>query len=123
MAYGQRTDLNSPAEKIARQAAKGQTYGQATAQLEAQKAVPMGAAPSDISAVQQVRQAPTPGSLGDLARPTERPAESIMTGIGNAAVPLAQQGDDVLQELQVLYQMFPNDDLAALLSAVQYEGR
>ena len=120
MAYPQRTDLNSPAEKIARTAAKGQTYGKATEQLEAQKAVPMGAAPADVSASRNVRTAPSPGSLGDLARPTERPYEPILTP---GQMPVASAlSDPTLEELKVLYQNFPNDDLAALISSIEYDG-
>lgn len=121
MAYPQRTDLNSPAEVIARQAAKGQTYGEAGRQLEAQKAVPMGAAPSDVSASRQVRQAPTPGSLGDLAGPTTRPNEPVTTGPASTSTMLPMN-DPVLEELKVLNYLYPNDDLANLISALEYEG-
>ena len=64
VAYGNRTDLN--AQKI--QTVPGQTYGKATAQAEAQKAIPL---PDNT---------PIPGSFGALDRPTERPDEPVTAG-------------------------------------------
>jgi hypothetical protein len=40
-----------------------------------------------------------------------------------AGIPIQAPGyNDALEELKVLFRMFPNDDLAGLLSAMQYEG-
>lgn len=122
MAYPQRTDLNNPAQVIARQAAKGQTYGEAAAQMEAQRQVPMRSAPSDVVANRPMQTAPMPGGLGDLARPTDRPNEPI-TALPAETYPAIPQNDSVLQELKVLYEMYPNEDLAAMLSSLQFEGR
>lgn len=123
--YSNRTDLQNPVAKMAATAAKGQTYGEAGAQIASQKAVPMGSAPTDMV------PRPTPGAGGALTRPTERPAEPITAGADfgpgpsmvQAGIPVQAPGfNDALEELKVLYRMYPNDDLAGLLSAMQYEG-
>lgn len=122
---GNRTDLQNPAQKIAVSAARGQTYGEAGAQQASQRAVPMGAPPTD--AVQR----PTPGGLGALGRPTERPSEPITAGADfgpgpnmmQAGIPVSAPGfNEVMEELMVLYRQFPNEDLANLISAIQNEG-
>ena len=72
-----------------------------------------------------------PGSLGALDRATERPQEPVTAGANagpgpsfiDAGIPaVAPTFDPVVEELQVLYKMFPNEDLANLLSSVQYGG-
>lgn len=124
--YSNRTDLQNPAAKMAATAAKGQAYGEAGAQIASQQAVPMGAAPTDM-----VSPGIAPGSMGGLSRPTERPAEPITAGADFGPGPtMAQAGiattlpgfNETLEELKVLFRQFPNDDLAGLLSALQYEG-
>ncbi len=124
--YSNRTDLQNPAAKMAATAAKGQAYGEAGKQMAAQQAVPMGASP-----VSMMPQGVAPGSMGGLTRPTERPAEPITAGADfGAGMNMAQAGitttlpgfNDTLEELKVLFRQFPNDDLAGLLSALQYEG-
>jgi hypothetical protein len=124
--YSNRTDLQNPAAKIAATAAKGQAYGEAGKQIAAQQAVPMGASPASM-----MPQGIAPGSMGGLTRPTERPAEPITAGADfGAGMNMAQAGitttlpgfNDTLEELKVLFRQFPNDDLAGLLSAIQYEG-
>lgn len=123
-AYANRTDLNNAANRVARQAAPGQTYGKATQQLEAQRAVPMGSAPTDAPI-----QRPTPGTLGSLTRRTERPSEPITAGapFGAGPGPIAAgipvpSGDNALEELRAIYQMFPNDDLADLIDSYTRDG-
>jgi hypothetical protein len=124
--YSNRTDLQNPAAKMAATAAKGQAYGEAGKQIAAQQAVPMGASPASM-----MPQGVAPGSMGGLTRPTERPAEPITAGADfGAGMNMAQAGitttlpgfNDTLEELKVLFRQFPNDDLAGLLSAIQYEG-
>jgi hypothetical protein len=124
--YSNRTDLQNPAAKMAATAAKGQAYGEAGKQIAAQQAVPMGASPAP-----SMPQGIAPGSMGGLTRPTERPAEPITAGADfGAGMNMAQAGitttlpgfNDTLEELKVLFRQFPNDDLAGLLSALQYEG-
>lgn len=121
--YSNRSDLRNPAGKIAKAAAKGQTYGEASAQLEAQSAVPMGASPT---AVQPRIQ---PGSMGAFNRPTERPDEPVTAGasFGPGRTPTTQfvvpaNNDDVLNELRALYQAYPSDELADMLDSYLREG-
>ena len=120
--YSNRSDLRHPAGTIARQAAKGQTYGEAGKQMEAQKAVPMAAAPTDQQAFQ-------PGQLGSLLRPTERPAEPVTAGASFGPGPTprmefmpARNADSVLNELRAMYEAFPSDDLADMIDSYVREG-
>lgn len=121
--YPNRTDLQNPAKKIAKQAAKGQTYGEAGKQMRAQEAVPMGQAPTE-AAPAPTRPRPTPGGFGPLDRPTERPADSLIGSANQqAGQSLLPMRDPVIDELEVLYRMYPNDDLADLISALKYGGQ
>jgi|DEB19_MinimDraft_3_1074340.scaffolds.fasta_scaffold00472_2 hypothetical protein len=131
--YANRSDLRNPAAKIARQAAKGQTYGEATRQMEAQRAVPMGASPAQVEAqkiAERARPRPVPGEAGDLFRASEnnRPiTDGADFGPGRnamqAGIPkyIAPQ-NPVMDELQMIYSMYPNDDLADLISAFRDGG-
>ena len=126
MAYPNRTDLNNATNpKVAAKAAPGQTYGKATEQLNAQKAMPIAASPSDA------RPQVTPGSLGDFARPTDRPQEPITAGVNfgdgpnavQAGIPLEPRTQDaVLDRLRVIYKNFPNEDLADLIDSYVRDG-
>lgn len=96
-AYGNRSDLNSP--KLPVQTAPGQEYGAATAQANAQRALPMAGAPTAPGAASPVMAPggnpqgapppvsghpaglPSPGSLQPLDAPTDRPDEHMMTGV------------------------------------------
>ena len=118
--YPNRSDLRNPATR--KVSFTGQTYGQAAQQASSQQAVSPGSAPSDVAAQQVAR--PVPGAQS-LTRPTERPGEPITAGADIGAGPNAMQAgltprmipeDPVLDELRALYSMFPNDDLANLLS-------
>ena len=131
MAKGNRTDLNNPAAKLAKSTARSPQYGVAAEQMRAQEAVPMGSAPTDVSAARAVRQGPTPGSMGAFARPTERPAEPITAGADFGAGPNSIQAgvqmavrteDPVLDRLRQIYNAYPNDDLADLLDSYIREG-
>jgi len=77
--YGNRTDLNQPISTV-----PNQEYGMATAQREAQQAVPMGASPVAAAPEMPTRPAgkplPQPGELPHLEQ-TNRPAEPVTTGI------------------------------------------
>lgn len=84
--YTNRTDLNPAAPKaLPPTAVPGQQYGQAKAQLDAQKIAPMANAPLATPVVPQIGQpqpsGPQPGSLGGLTDPTQRPNEHLMTGV------------------------------------------
>jgi hypothetical protein len=126
MAYPNRTDLNNAMNpKVAVQTATGQTYGKATEQRNAQKAMPMGASPSDV------RPAVAPGGLGAFGRPTERPEEAITAGVDFGSGPGAMQAgvnqpirtvDPVLDRLRQIYQSFPNEDLADLIDSFSVDG-
>jgi hypothetical protein len=124
--YSNRSDLRNPAGKIAAQAAKGQTYGEAGKQMEAQRAVPMGAPPT---AVQPQRPSMRPGQGGPLTRPTERPNEPVTAGasFGPGPTPsrsmmVPRNNDPVLDELRALYMQFPSDELADMLDSYVREG-
>jgi hypothetical protein len=121
-AYGQRTDLN-----MAPTAVPGQTYGEAGAQMAAQRAVPMGA-----PAAPATPSAPTvaPGQYGPLDRPTERPNEPLTAGApfgpGRMSTQSAyigrRNGDPILDELRALYASYPSDELADMLDSDLREG-
>lgn len=123
--YPNRTDLSNPAKKVAKMAPKGQTYGKASAQLQAQSQVPM--ASGDITTPQPgpVQPVVSPGSLGAFDRPTDRPAEPLTAGApfgsgptpAQLGMPTALGGPTAIDELRALYNMFPNEDLAALLDS------
>jgi hypothetical protein len=120
--YPNRSDLRNPATRQVR--FTGQTYGQASQQAEAQRAVPPGSAPAQVQAQQMAaQQAPRPGAR-PLLRPTERPNEPITAGADFGPGPNAMQAgimgrripeDPVMDQLKVLYSMFPNDDLADMI--------
>ena len=121
-AYGQRTDLN-----MAPSAVPGQTYGEAGAQMAAQRAVPMGA-PTAPSAPKAPTS--TPGQYGPLDRPTERPNEPLTAGApfgpGRMSTENAyigrRNGDPILDELRALYASYPSDELANMLDSYIREG-
>jgi hypothetical protein len=124
--YPNRSDLRNPATK--KVAFTGQTYGQATQQAASQQAMSPGSAPTDVQAQQVAR--PIPGAQS-LTRPTERPNEPITAGADFGAGPNAMQAgimprivpvDDVMEQLRVLYRMFPNDGLADMISKYGNRG-
>jgi hypothetical protein len=120
--YPNRSDLRNPAGKIAAQAATGQTYGEAGKQIAAQQAVPMGTSPTSTPQPIQPVNRPTPGNIVNLAAPTERP-QDVMAPVMNSSPMVLPMSDPVLDELDVLYKMYPNDDLASLISALKYSGQ
>lgn len=124
--YPNRTDLSNPAQKVAKMAPKGQTYGQATQQLASQSAVPMASGDITTPAPPQPETPRVaPGSLGAFDRPTDRPDEPITTGApfgpganpAQLGMPSAMGGPNPIDEIRALYQMYPNEDLAALLDS------
>ena len=125
-AYPNRSDLRNPAGKVARQAAKGQTYGEAGRQLDAQRAVPMAAPPTTVAPQRRPVQ---PGAAGPLTRPTERPDEPVTAGASfgpgrtpTRSVMVPRRNDPVLDELRALYMQFPSDELADMLDSYVREG-
>lgn len=118
-AYGNRTDLNRNRQPV--QAAAGQPYGERGAQEQAQRAIPLPAAPP----VSAPPPSPAPGSFGPFTRPTEFPDEPLTAGlpVGPGPGPEAVTGpwgglsenDRVVAELRGLYAAFPSRDLAQLI--------
>lgn len=121
--YPNRSDLRNPATRQVR--FTGQTYGEGAQQARSQQAVAPGSAPAQVQAQQMAaQQAPRPGAK-PLLRPTERPDEPITAGANFGPGPNAMQAgimprivpvDETMEQLRVLYQMFPNPDLADLIS-------
>jgi len=122
--YPNRTDLQNPAQKIAKSAAKGQTYGKAAEQMRAQEAVPMAKAPTDTVAMSA--PTPVPGQIADLAAPTNRPNEPITTGMpfgpgagpeimGPPLRPEAGSNLDLAERVRAVAALYPNAALLQLL--------
>ncbi len=116
------SDIQAGTNRVAIQAATGQTYGKATEQMNAQRAVPMGAPPTEAPQIQR----PVPGTLGSLTRPTERPAEPITAGANfgagpnaiAAGIPIPQSPDArAIDEIRAIAQLYGSDDLLDLLDA------
>lgn len=120
--YPNRTDLRNPAGKMAAKAAPGQTYGEAGKQLAAQQAVPMGPSPTAAPQPMQPVNRPVPGNVVDLMAPTQRPQDQMAPVMGSNPM-ILPMSNPVIEELEVLYRMYPNDDLAGLLSALKYSGQ
>jgi hypothetical protein len=121
--YPNRSDLRNAGGKVAKQVAKGQTYGEAAKQMASQSAVPIAAAPTDSPPQIQ------PGQLGSFTRPTERPTEPVTAGasFGPGPTPTTQfavprNNDVVLNELRALYSVYPSDELADMLESYVREG-
>jgi hypothetical protein len=125
--YPNRSDLRNPTKKMAAKAAPGQTYGEAGKQVAAQRAVPMAAPPTDVAPAQPRM---TPGSMGPLSRPTERPNEPLTAGAPFGPGRTQQLGgyigtrnsDPILDELRALYATYPSDELADMLDSYIREG-
>jgi len=116
------SDIQAGTNRVAIQAATGQTYGKATEQMNAQRAVPMGAPPTEAQPVQR----PVPGTLGSLTRPTERPMEPITAGANfgagpnaiAAGIPIPQSPTArAIDEIRAIAQLYGSDDLLDLLDA------
>lgn len=96
-AYTNRTDLNANRSLPVR-AVPGQTYGDRVQQVEAQRMVPMAAAPGTAPPATPASAAPQPsappvqpGAFGPIDRQTERPTEPVTAGapVGAGAGPSA----------------------------------
>lgn len=128
--YPNRSDLRNPMGKVAKQAATGQTYGEAGKQMAAQSAVPIAQSPTDT-------QIPTvaPGQLGDFAGMTQRPNEPISSGASYGPGPGPEvfgpsqiqptpqlpsdytngSKQDLIDQVRVAYSKYPNTALFQLL--------
>lgn len=78
-AYGNRSDLNGGKLPIA--TAKGQAYGEAKAQADAQSVVPMGGTPPPAQGMPAIPEGMAgPGSMPGLSAPSADPDEDVMSG-------------------------------------------
>ena len=118
------SDVQAGKNRVAIQAATGQTYGEAGKQMAAQRAVPMGGAPTDVAPTATPR--PVPGTLGSFTRPTERPTEPITAGAPfgmgpspmGAGMPMPTSADaSAIAEIRAIAQLYGSDDLLDLLDA------
>jgi hypothetical protein len=120
--YSNRTDLQNVAAKVA----TGQTYGAAKQQMDAQRAVPMGKSPVDVASASR----PTPGSVGSLTRPTERPTEPITAGAPFGAGPgpevmsrpiMPEPGSsaDLVERLRAIASLYPNPNILSLIAQLE----
>jgi hypothetical protein len=116
------SDIQAGTNRVAIQAATGQTYGKATEQMNAQRVVPMGTPPTEAPQMQR----PVPGTLGALTRPTERPMEPITAGANfgagpnaiAAGIPIPQSPTALaVDEIRAIAQLYGSDDLLDLLDA------
>ena len=117
-----RFDLQNPAQKIAKSAARGQTYGEAGKQMASQAAVPMGSSPADVAAARAAKQQRR--QLTPITAPTMRAEEPITAGAPfgpgpnayQAGMPMVSQNQMALQEIRQIAAMFPSEDLDDLLA-------
>ena len=112
------SDIQAGTNRVAIEAATGQTYGEAGKQRAAQRAVPMGAPPTEARQVQR----PVPGTLGSLTRPTEPITAGANFGAGPnsfaAGIPLPQSPSAAaIEEIRAIAQLYGSDDLLDLLDA------
>jgi hypothetical protein len=120
--YPNRSDLRNPAAKLAAKATTGQAYGEAGKQIAAQQAVPMGRSPMAAPQPTQPANRPVAGSVVDMMAPTQRP-QDMMAPIMGGRPSILPMSNPVLEELETLYRLYPNDDLAGLLSAIKFSGQ
>lgn len=110
-------------------AARGQTYGKATQQMEAQRAVPMGRSPVETTAAQAARR-PQPAAPGSLVAPTTRPNEPITAGapfgegpgpeaLPMPLVPAVGEQADLVERVRSIAARFPNPALLGLLAELE----
>jgi hypothetical protein len=111
--YPNRSDLaGQPA-----QTTKGQDYGEAGAQLDAQSVIPVAGAPSGGASQPSPMAGMVPGSIPSLSDPSANPNEPITAGLasgpgpGPEALTMAQLGPEELSILRGIFLKFPNDDL------------
>lgn len=131
-AYANRTDLGGqnvvgprPAAtgKVPIQTAPNQAQGNATAQREAQKVIPMGG-----NAPVQLPAAPPPSPLTSLFAPTSSPNEPVTTGVdmgsgaGSAILNLGQNSSRLSDSLAELLAYDPTGEVAILYQEALSQG-
>lgn len=116
--YPNRRDMAQPART-----AKGQTYGEAGAELASQKAIPLpqrGHVPQGNPG-QDMQAAPEPGSVPSLSMGSALPDEPVTAGLrlgpgpGPEALQAVNYGPAELSILRGIFRKFPNEDLRRLL--------
>lgn len=120
--YTNRSDLATQPVRTA----PGQTYGVATQQANAQRAVPLPASPP-VSASPAPTVAPAaPPEPGMLHAPTTRLNEPVTAGLPIGAGPgtealgvLGANDDQVIANLYRAYQLAPNEGLRALIEQIE----
>lgn len=125
-AYPNRADLRTAPDAGA-STFKGQPYGAATQQAQAQVAAPAQSPPVPAAgpptagpeAGGQPQGGPPPGSFGDFTRPTERPNEPVTHGapMGPGAGPeiLPSPVNTTLDQLRSVYKQFPSQALEQII--------
>ena len=124
VAYSQRSDLNA----LPRTAATGQQYGQATAQMQAQSAVPMGSptppTPAGGAGVAQGPSAP----LIPLTAESARPDEVVQTGLAQGPGPgpevlggMVDDDDPAIADLRAAFMIYPSEYLRGLIEQLEDE--
>lgn len=127
--YSNRTDLNSNRSNVVpMMAAKGQPYGAAKAQMDAQRALPV-AAPAPPSTAGPVAPSPATGPAGPpvvpLTDPTARPGEPVTAGVPVGPGPNGVAGpagdSDLRVRLGAMYQAFPTEEIRQLIEMLDTE--
>ena len=123
------SDVQAGTNRVAIQAATGQTYGEAGKQMAAQAAVPMAPSPTS-NAIPQVPPV-QPGSLGELNRTTERPDElatlGSMVGPGpgpealgaRPTVPAPGSKQDMVERVRAIADSYPSPVLFMFLAELE----
>ena len=125
--FPNRTDLQNPAQQMAKSVVPGQTYGEGAKQMRAQQAVPMASAPTDTVSP----PVPMPGSLGGINRPTERPDElatlGSMVGPGpgpealgaRPTIPATGSKQDMVERVRAIADSYPSPVLLMFLAELE----
>lgn len=109
---------------------KGQTYGEATKQREAVRAVPTQAPPTEPASA--VAPRPVPGKVADLNAVTTRPNEPVTSGNPLGAGPgpeilpqrytsMTEPGSrqDLIHAVRYAYSKYPNSALMQLIMELE----
>jgi hypothetical protein len=123
------SDVQAGTNRVAVQAATGQTYGKATEQMNAQRAVPMGASPTETQV-----QRPMPGAVVDFAGKSQRPLEPVTAGapfgagpgpavMGQPITSAPAQGSrqDLIERVRAIASTYPNPNLFSLMRVLESE--
>lgn len=122
--YANRSDLRQTPT-----AATGQEYGKAGAQIAAQRAVPLAAAPPvgpPPAGPPVAAGFATPEDTPNLTDPTRRPDEPVTAGMpfgpGPGPDPRSAPMSDVEARLRALYAAYPTRELRELINQIDQGG-